>query len=324
LAAIAGVGQGAARCNEVAAQLDYTAAPGCPVAADFEAVVAQRLGYSPFWSDAAERVVVRIQISGQGLEGRLEWRNADGQWIGDRLFPSRSADCRELVRVMGFALALQVQLWSAGAAPSDSEQAEPSEVARAAPTPSSSPTLVAPAPPPPTSSQPEIRGSGSRPSIAAGAGASVGVGLAPGAVALGRVFGTVAWSHVAVELGAELGMPSTLRRADGAGFSEQLLFGSLASCGLRSAWSACLVAKVGQIRVAGEGVDVPVTSSGLLIQTGLRVAVTYPLGRRVLVAAHADGLTLITRGVVTLDSLPAWTTPRVGADLGVDVGVRFP
>jgi hypothetical protein len=325
IAAIA-IAESTAQCGEVAAQLDYMAVPGCPAARDFEAVVTQRLGYSPFRPDAPERVVVRIEASGRALEGRLEWRNATDQWIGDRLLPSRSGDCGELVRVMGFALALQVQLMAGIVAPAETPTAEEPQTPQTATTPSAPPTEVVAPPSPLVNVEHETRlsPSGTGPSIAAGAGAAVGIGATPTAVAIGRLFGTVAWSHVAVELGAELSVPSVMHRADGAGFSEQLLLGSLAACGLRSPWSACLVGKVGEIRVTGEGVDVPASSSGVLIQTGLRLGVTYPLGRHAHVAAHVDGLALLNRGVVTLDSMAAWTTPRVAANLGVDVGVRFP
>jgi hypothetical protein len=312
LAGLAILNERAAYGREVAAQLDYAAAPGCPVAGDLEAVVAARLGYSPFRPDASERVVVRIEAPGQALEGRVEWRNAAGQWMGERTFPSRSRNCGELVQAMGFALAVQVQLMAA-----ESFGSQP---------PAAPAVIEAPPATPPVDARREIRVSPpeSGPIIALGAGASVGIGLAPSAIAVLRLFGGVAWSRVAVELGAELSVPSTLHRTNGSGFSEQILLGSLAGCGLRPPWSACLVTKAGEVRVAGEGVDFPARSSGVLVQAGLRLAATYVIGRRVHISAHADGLAMVTRGVVTLDAMAVWSTPRVAADLGVDVGVRFP
>jgi hypothetical protein len=115
-----------------------------------------------------------------------------------------------------------------------------------------------------------------------------------------------------------------MHRADGAGFSEETLLGSLAVCGLRMPLSACAVTKVGEMRVAGEGVDAPASSSGVLLQAGLRVAVTGGLGRHVHIAAHADGVAALARGMVTLNSMAVWTAPRVGAAVGLDLGVRFP
>ena len=309
VASIAALGEREARAGDVAARLDYVAEPTCPAVSDFEAVVAKHLGYSPFQDDASERVVVRIETSGRGLEGRLEWRNEGGGWAGERTFPSRTGDCAELVRAMGFALAVQFQLLATGDA--GGTPAPP-----VAPPP---PPVIAPPPraPPPASNSP------GGPALAAGAGAAAGVGLSPDVTAVGRVFGTVAWSRVAVELAGEVSAPSTQRRADGGGFSHQVFLASVAGCGLLSRWSGCILAKVGEIRVAGDGVDTPATSAGLILQTGLRLAVTQMLGQRTYLVAHADGVALLTRGVVTLDAMPVWTTPRVAGLFGLDLGVRF-
>ena len=48
--------------------------------------------------------------------------------------------------------------------------------------------------------------------------------------------------------------------------SQEEFLASLAGCGVRSAWSLCAVGKIGELRVAGQGVDVPLTASGLMIK----------------------------------------------------------
>jgi hypothetical protein len=161
------------------------------------------------------------------------------------------------------------------------------------------------------------------PSLAVGGGASVGIGLAPSAIALGRLFGTLAWSRVALELGVELSVPSSMHRSAEGGFSEQLLFGTVAACATGSVLSACLLAKLGEIRVSGEDVEQPLAASGALFQSGVRVAAKHSLGRRVDIAAHAGGVAQLTRAVVTLSSIPIWSAPRVAADLGGDIAIRF-
>jgi hypothetical protein len=184
--------------------------------------------------------------------------------------------------------------------------------------PPAPPTVIAPPAPPPPAPD-----AGSGPALAAGAGAAAGIGLSPDVTAVGRVFGSVSWSRVAVELAGEASAPSTLRRTDGAGFSHRVLLAGVAGCGLLSRWSGCVLAKIGEMRVTGDGVDTPATSSGLILQTGLRLAVTQMLGRRAHLLAHADGVALLTRGVVTLDGMPVWTTPRLAATIGLDFAVRF-
>jgi hypothetical protein len=312
-----------ARCGEISAHLDYEAAAGCPQASEFEALVVRRLGRDPFRPDAAESVVVRIELSGSERLGRFEWKDASGRWIGDRVFSSRSKDCRELVRVMGFTLALQFQLMATGAAPEPHATDVP-EPAPAKPSERVEPaTLVAPTPPTVVAPATAPASTPSGPSLAIGGGASVAIGLAPSAIALGRLFGTLAWSRVALELGVELSSPSSMHRSTGDGFSEQLLFGTVAACAKGSVLSACLLTRFGEIRVSGEGVEQPLAASGALLQSGARVAAAHSLGRRVEIAAHAGGVVQITHAVVTLSSTPIWSAPRFAADLGADIAVRF-
>lgn len=312
----------------LAVALEYEATPSCPDVDEFKTVVMGRLGYDPFREGAPDRVLVHIAPSGRTVEGRVEWRNAAGKWTGDRTFPSRNDDCRELVRAMGFALALQIQLLAIVSAPQRSGAA-PDETNRpppAAPPPAPPPVTTAPPPRPVASvtdtTKPPGRGPG--PALALGAGASVGFGLSSSAVPLGRIFGSVAWPHAALELAGEIGLPETTRRADGAGFSQQLLLASAAGCGAYERWSACLLAKAGEIRIVGLNISVPASPSGPIFEAGLRVGLMQRLGRRAYLAGHAEGLTNVTRWRVTLDSVPVWTAPRFAATLGVDAAVSFP
>jgi hypothetical protein len=316
-----------ARTVVVAAQLDYMATPGCPSAATFEAIVAARIGYDAFRADAPDRVIVRIESAGRALEGRLEWRDATGESIGDQAFPSRTGDCDELARAMGFALALQIQLMETTVGESRS----------APPPPPPADTTLAKVPAPPPSIVPvpaaQIQNTGTGtsdttghrrgPFVLVGLGGAAGLGVSSNPVAIGRLFATAAWSHVAVELAGEVSVPSTTHRADGAGFSQDQVLASLAGCGVRGRWSVCALGKAGELRVVGEGVNVPLTASGLMIQAGLRLAASFTLGYRTYIVAHVDGLGRLTQGTVTLDSMPVWTTPTFAALLGIDVAFRF-
>ena len=129
-----------------------------------------------------------------------------------------------------------------------------------------------------------------------GVGAAAGLGVTSDPVAIARLFATAAWSHVAVELAGEVSVPSTTHRADGAGFSQEQVLASLAGCGVRGAWSVCAVGKAGELRVVGQGVDVPLTASGLMIQAGLRLAASHTFGHRTYIVAHVEGLGRLTQG----------------------------
>jgi hypothetical protein len=317
--------EGHARTVVVAAQLDYAVVPGCPAVDDFEAIVNGRLGYRAFRTDAPDRVIVRIESAGRALEGKLEWRDAMGAVIGEQVFPSRSGDCAELTRAMGFALALQIQLMAAtvGENRPPPPPAPPSDTAVAKVT---SPPIA-----PPPAAQLQSAGSGrsdtndhrSGPLVLVGVGAAAGFGVASDPVALARLFATAAWSHVAIELGGEVSVPSTTRGVNGAGFSQELVLASVAGCGLRGPFSVCAVGKAGELRVAGEGVDVPLTTSGLMLQAGLRLAASHTFGHRTYIVGRLEGLGRLTQGTVTLDSMPVWTSPTFAALLGIDVAYRF-
>ena len=362
LTAMIAAREGLAGTAQMATRLDYGAAPGCPAAPEFEAVVAGRLGYDPFRKGAPERVIVRIEPAGKSLEGHLEWRDATGGWIGEQTFPSRTGNCAEIARAMGFALALQFQMMVVLGAESHTASAPPSRPSPPSPAPSptakvasaavapsapagtsttalpaASPTpATAPPDPTPTASPPRspavavasdqppaVRSPWSRPSFAVGAGGAVAFSSA-NSLAAGRLFGTVAWSHHAFELAGEVSVPSETRRADGAGFSQQEVLAEIAGCGVFMPWNACVLAKVGQLRVAGEQVDAPATPRALMVQTGLRLGYVHALGKRFELGGHVDGITRITQATVTLDSFPVGTTPRLALALGLDAAIIFP
>jgi hypothetical protein len=323
---------GEARAAPLTVRLEYRAGPGCPDTADFKAVVIARLGYDPFVESAPEQVLVRIDPGARAIDGRIEWRDANGSWAGEQSFPSVSTDCPHLVRTMGFALAVQIQLLAkANAAAPNANGASPAETAPAsdaakAPT---VPERPIPAPPPPEAI---VATAGNRapapagapgPAFAMGAGPSVGLGMSSSPVLLGRLFGAVQWPHLSIELAAVVSLPATTRRPDGAGVSQQILLGGAAACATAVRWSACLVASAGAVRMAGENIDRPTAASVPILQAGARLGFRQDLGRRVFLSLRADGLLNLVRWTGSLDQVPVWTAPRTGAAIGFDVGVRF-
>ena len=309
--------EGLARTVPVTAQLAYAAAPGCPSASRFKEIVAAHLGYEPFQGDAQERVVVQIESGGRTLEGRIEWWNVDRGSIGEQSFPSRTGDCMELARAMGFALAVQIQLMATTEPPSPAAPAPLSPPPPAA-VPSPAVPLARAAPAAPAAKVPS-RG----PAVLVGAGVSAGLGFSPNIVGLGRLSVTAAWSHAALELAGEVSTPAATSRPGGGGFSEKERLSSLAVCGVLSTMSACAVGKIGELRAVGQGVDVALRTSGLELQVGLRLAASHSLGSRASIIGHVDGLGRLARGTVTLDSMPVWITPRFAALFGMDIVFRF-
>ena len=324
----------AARAATLTVALQYTAGPKCPDVVDFKAMVITRLGYDPFSESAPDHVVVSIVAGDGSLGGRIEWRDSSGKWAGDQAFPLASTDCLQLVRAMGFALAMQIQFLAKTGAAASSDSAALAETAPPVEAPPPRPT-----PPPPVVTSPSIgpttvpgtatpappaaRGPG--PVFALGAGPSVGLGMSSTPVMLGRVFGAVSWQRASIEVAAEVSLPATTRRSDGAGFSQQLLLVSVASCAaVGTRWNACLLAKAGEARMVGEDIDRPASAEVPVVEAGARVAVIQLVGQHVFLNAHVDGVARLTRWTASLDQVPVWTAPRFAAAIGVDSGVRFP
>jgi hypothetical protein len=56
---------------------------------------------------------------------------------------------------------------------------------------------------------------------------------------------------------------------------------------------------------------------------GARITATYVFAERYFASARADGLVMLSPSTVTLNQMAVWTTPRVGALIGLDLGARF-
>jgi len=344
-----GPSPGRASAGLFTVDLDYQSAAGCPDAHEFEDLVDARLGYDPFSERALDRVLVQIARQDGSLNGTIEWRDATGKWLGDQTVPLASGDCHLLARTLALALTVQIRLLAttasrtswAGSPTSTGKPpgaAAPKFAASRPPQPKSpAPRWAAPEsvqrlpPAAPSPDQPgNARGNAGAPgrepgpAFAVSSGPSVGFGMSSRPILLGRVLGSVGWRTVSFELAVEASLPTTTRRADGAGFSQQHLLASTAACALLTRISACVLAKAGEIRMAGENIDRPTSATVPMVEVGARVGVVHRLGRRLFVGAHADGLANVTRWTATLDQVPVWTAPRFAAVLGIDVGVRSP
>ena len=326
------------------AAIDYVAPSGCPDAAALEAVVIRRLGYDPFRADAPNHVLVLILARGRTLEGRLEWRDAAGQWAGDQAFPTHDDDCASLARNIGLALAVQIHLL--GTTQSSRPPSQPPSNAPTAPAPNSSTGDSSRQPGP---GAPRNRSAGERreaerreadngasaeggaplgepggsasAAFVVGLGASVGFGLAPDPLPLGRLFAGVAWPSVSLELAGEASSRVNAVREDGAGFAESLVLASAAACALHEPLHLCAVTKGGVVHVEGRNIDVRGSTSGAVFELGLRLGGRERLGHGIFIAERAEGLLNLTRWSGTLDRIPVWTAPRVALTLGIDAGM---
>jgi hypothetical protein len=149
------------------------------------------------------------------------------------------------------------------------------------------------------------------------------LGMSSQAVPAGRVFASVRWPVVATELGVEVSAPVTVRRADGAGFSQWYLLASAGGCALAEPFRACAVFKVGTVRVSGRQIDVPNEMGAALVQSGLRLSLSQRVGTHAYFLLRGEGLANLTRWSVTLDHVAVWSSGPLAFDSGLDFMVLF-
>lgn len=317
---------------QVFVALEYQVVPGAPGCADvsaFQAAVRNQLGYDPFRPTAERQVAVQIARSDTGYEGRIQW-TAAGRAAGDRHLSTAHRECGEIVNNLAFALAVQIQLQAALAPVTPPLTAAPRASPTSAPQPStplppgaSSRPVTPPVevPPPPVSPAPPRAAHLLR--LAVGFGPSLALALAPGPTATGRLFVNARLTRLSFELALDGAWPARRREPAGDGFSLNRFGAEGAVCGHVSAFAACATGALGLLEARGFGVDAPRTATGLTAQLGARLVAAHDLGPRLFVAARVEGMLMPYRWTVTLNDTATWTTPRVAAVLGADLGVRI-
>jgi len=160
-------------------------------------------------------------------------------------------------------------------------------------------------------------------SLWVGLGPALAWGLAPRSTPAGRLFFDVRWPRVSIELAVDGTWPVTHQIPKMGGFELERASGTAAACGHASAFLGCVLATAGVLRAGGVGVDVPSTPMGAFYQLGARLGARFQFGTRYFAGARADGLWSPAPWTIDVNGVPMWTTPRLGAQIGVDVGAIF-
>jgi hypothetical protein len=205
--------------GEIQVRMDYQADPAlgdCPSAGDFAEAIVRQLGRDPFRDRASRRVVVRLYPMNGRIGGRVEWRDANDEWEGERTFSSRNETCAQMARSMALATAIQIQLLArvekdAAEKPASEPPPRPPITVEVKPPPP--PT----APPPPVPKPPTVM-------VEAGVGVLEDFGGAP-ALLIPRLAVTVGRpSAVAVRLAlGGLGPGANVARPDGVAEIDRVL-----------------------------------------------------------------------------------------------------
>jgi hypothetical protein len=328
--------------SPITVAIDYEIAPAsvdCPDLEAFRASVRRQLGYDPFRPEAERRVAVQISRRESGFSGRIRWSDAQGNWVGDRRLSTTRSDCAGIAASVAFSVAVQVQLMAA-LAPASPEPVvtppappSPAPIASAPdatntdrnptveelrPEPKRPPVEVTPAivqPVPPRRAQ--------QLTLSVGLGPSIAFRVAPQATGVGRFFVRGGVGPFSVELGGDAALPVSQNEAGASGFSLDRFSATAAACGHVSALAACVTGTLGRLQAHGFGVDQRASPVGYFSQAGARVMATHSVGESFFATARVDGLIMVSPSTVMLNDVAVWTTPRICALLGFDLGARF-
>ena len=160
-------------------------------------------------------------------------------------------------------------------------------------------------------------------SLWVGLGPSLAWALAPRSTPVGRLFVDVRGAWISLELAVDAAWPVTHEIPKRGGFELERASGSAALCGHARAFLGCVLAGAGVLRAAGVGVDVPSSPTGGFYQLGARLGARVPFGGRYFAGLRMDGLWSPAPWTIDVNGTPMWTTPRLGALVGVDVGAIF-
>jgi len=304
-----------------------TSLPGCWNEADFRKKVTHRVGYETFRDDAIAIVSVRVDGATGAIGGNVDWQDASGAKMGERHFVAKDGNCGKLLAEMAFAVALQIQML--GLAPKAPDAPSTEEVGASTAAPSSS----APEPEPrpntehtPTAEPPQEQPEEAPPRVPSmwlGLGPQAAVGVAPSALLAGRIFFGLRRGGFFFEVGGETSYPETFHRWGGSGFRELLLAASLAACHDEGFAVACLLGKAGELRLAGESLDVKRSPAAFVAHAGVRLGANVDLSKAWFAALHVDGLVLLTPCTVEISGSRIWEMPRLAAFAGLDIAARF-
>ena len=303
--------------------LDYdrqAGAAACPDDATIRAGVRSRLGYDPFSDQANDRMRVTLRESGHVLEARIELTDAQGNLRAERRLISHSRDCAELASSVELAMAIAIDPLVTAPAPTEEK-----------PLPDGAPTK-------------EMRQVPDRGTSAEATTTPAATGSSPSRPLLKRVeagiIGAFGWLPAAnlglrasvglqgellslnIEARADLPASKSLRVGEA---SAWLLAGSLVPCVHARAASACALATLGAMHVAGGGgLENPRHATLPYLALGVRAAALLPLTPAVSLAVHGDLTTPVTETRLTVGSEVVWSSPTVAIALGLGVAYRFP
>jgi hypothetical protein len=303
---------------------------GCPSDASLARAVAARLGYDPFQGGVGIAVRAHIEARGRGLTASVEARAEDGALLGRRELSSEHGDCEELARAL--ALAISVAIDPFVLTRSDAEVVEPAprleavEGALSPPPYESSSPAVAPIVPPAPAAPPRASARApASPHLALTLDVLVGYGAVPSVRPAGALS---LWWRASSRLGLEAELrydgPGEAAGARGGAVRASAVSGRVYLCAGPTLWGLCAGSAQGLLLASGSGVDRPARAVGWVPAASAFFYVSWPRWPRHLLQLRVGADTPLRRVALEVNSVDAWSTPRVCVWGGVGFGFRVP
>jgi len=293
-------------------ELRYTVPEGadCPSEEAFREMVSSRLGAAPWTTGAGRIAKVQVQGTSARLTGLMRLEERGGQVVGERRF-TPVGPCRELVETIAFALVVAVDpLRTAAAQPPPSAPSAPAPSPEPSPAPDLGATNAARARPP----RPEIE---FVPSLGI-----VGSVAAMPEVSFGLTVDlALRFPRFSLALEGRADLPRTAPLVMGGTVETALFVGGLIPCVRFGAGLGCVAARVGALRIKGEGLEDPRTATELYSSVGVRGGYELELSEDFALRLTAELNFVLTRISITDQGVAVpfryWSTPLLNGDLGL-------
>ncbi len=319
------------------ARLVYTRsedAASCADEAALRKAVAARFGYDPFFAWARQTILLQIWRESGRYIARVQLVDERGVATGTREIRSDDDGCPEVFGAAALAISIALDASSAQATPPPPAPEtptptaiEPNPAPAEAPAPTPEPAADTRPPEPPSSRSETARPGGPfRVGLGTRAAALIGPNVAPG-ISLFGSYRDASFS-LDVELDADTYLPANATLPESspptAHLASALFVVAMAPCAHYGRAFACGLGEAGWLQAWGWGVEEPASSGAPFVALGARVGAEWPIGSRLFVRVHADGLANLERANLVLDGQIPWQVPPAGGVLGLGVGARLP
>ncbi len=262
----------------------------CPEQDSLVALVASRLGRSPFRPEAPAQARVQLSGSEAGFIAQVSLARPSKPLLQRTL--KSTGDCAQLLEAIALALSIAVDPHAFNAPAAAAAPAEPA-----------------------VSAAPPVH-------LQLAGGALAALGAAPGAAVGAHLQFALRHENLSLALEGRVDLPS--RQPAGPGeVNTSFILGTLAPCFHRGMVAACAAFSVGALRVAGQGLTNARSGSAVLALLGPRAQLDLPLTGPLSLRVMGELQAFLTRVTVEVDPNVLWVTPLVTGALSLALSVQL-